>query len=324
MSTVGDRLTRTLSSRALGVALGLLLDRVVGEPPDRWHPVARFGTAMKRVERRLYAGTRRRGVVHAAVGAALGAGAGALVRAGLGATPATTLAVATASAGRMLRTTAAGIEGHLRDDDLTAARRGLPSLVGRDPSHLDASGVSAAVVESLAENTVDAVVAPALWALAAGAPGALLHRAVNTMDAMVGHRTPRYGRYGWAAARLDDGMAWLPARAFAVLVAGTAPSRAGEVLGLVRRDAGAHPSPNAGVAESAAAAALGVRLGGPLSYGGRSEDRPHLGDGPRPTATDITRARRLVDRVELALVLLCLATWAWERTGARHTRRSAR
>jgi adenosylcobinamide-phosphate synthase len=307
----------TIGSRTLGVALGLLLDRALGEPPDRWHPVAWFGSAMHGVEQRLHADSRARGVVHAAVGTGLGIGTGALLRAGLGPTAATAMTVATASAGRMLRTTAATIEGHLVDDDLAAARTALPSLVGRDPSALDASGVSAAVVESLAENTVDAVIAPAFWALAGGAPAVLAHRAANTMDAMVGHRTERHGRYGWASARLDDGMAWLPARLFAALVASAAPSRAWTVARLVRRDAPAHPSPNSGVAEAAVAASLGVELGGPLSYGGRVEDRPRLGDGPRPKAADIARGRRLVDRVELTVVGLCLAVWAWEKRAAR-------
>ncbi len=310
-------------SRALGVALGLLLDRALGEPPDRWHPVAWFGTAMQHVERRLHADSRARGLLHAAVGVGLGAGAGTLLRAALGDTGATAVAVATAGAGRMLRTTSAVVEQQLREGDLDAARATLPMLVGRDPSSLDRSGLSAAVVESLAENTVDAVLAPALWALAAGAPGALGHRAANTMDAMVGHRTARHHRYGWAAARLDDGMAWAPARAFAGLVALVTPGRAGEVRRLVRRDAPAHPSPNAGVAETAVAAALGVELGGPLRYGGRDEARPRLGEGPRPSAADIARARRLADRVELAVVGLCLAAWAGERATARWTARRA-
>lgn len=311
----------SLAPRALGVALGLLLDRALGEPPARWHPVAWFGSTMQAVEHRLHADSRGRGVVHAALGVGLGAGAGALLRTTLGSTGATAVAVAVAVAGRMLRTTAGTIETHLLEDDLTAARAALPALVGRDPAALDASGVSAAVVESLAENTVDAVVAPVLWALAGGAPAVLAHRAVNTMDAMVGHRTPRHGRYGWASARLDDGMAWLPARALATLVAGLHPSRAGQVLRLVRRDAPAHPSPNSGVAETAVAAALGVELGGPLAYGGRVEDRPRLGEGPRPSAADITRARLLVDRAELTLVGLALAAWAGGRATAPRTRR---
>lgn len=313
----------TVGARALGVAVGLLVDRALGEPPDRWHPVAWFGAVMQQVERHLHADSRGWGVVHAAVGVGLGAASGALLRVVLGSTAATAVAVAVASAGRMLRTTAETIEAHLLEDDLPAARAALPTLVGRDPATLDAAGVSAAVVESLAENTVDAVVAPALWALVGGAPAVLAHRAVNTLDAMVGHRTPRHGRYGWASARLDDGMAWVPARALAALVAGLSPDRAAAVTRLVRRDAPAHPSPNSGVAETAVAAALGVELGGPLSYGGRVEDRPRLGDGPRPTAADITRARRLVDRAELALVGLCLAVWAAGQASARRTRRRA-
>ena len=341
----------TLGRRALGVAAGLLLDRALGEPPDAWHPVAWFGTAMGAVERAGYADTRAAGVRHAVVGAGLGAAAGLALR---GATAGrwsadVAAAVAVASAGRMLRHTARDIEDLLLADDLDGARERLPWLVGRDPAGLDASGVAAAVVESLAENTVDAVVAPAFWGLVAGAPGVLVHRAVNTMDAMVGHRSPRYRRFGWAAARLDDAMASVPARVMAGVVAlltaaagddrpaaGTgfatggargappggadrrhagAVGRARTVLRVVRRDAPAHPSPNAGVAESAVAAALGVQLGGPLRYGERLEDRPRLGDGPRPDAVTIARARVLVDRVELVVVAGALGLWAVEALG---------
>src|SRR5207237_8243613 len=125
-------------------------------------------------------------------------------------------AVAISAAGRELRTTAARVRDALAAGDLETARALVPALVGRDPTALDASGLAAAVIESLAENTVDAVVAPALWAVAAGAPGALGYRAVNTMDAMVGHRSARYGRYGWASARLDDAANFVPRRAAAV------------------------------------------------------------------------------------------------------------
>jgi adenosylcobinamide-phosphate synthase len=163
------------------------------------------------------------------------------------------------------------------------------------------------VVESVAENTVDAVVAPALWAAVAGAPGALAHRAANTMDAMVGHRSDRYLRYGWAAARLDDAMAWVPARATAVLVATVRPGAAGAVVRTVRHDAPAHPSPNSGVAEAAFAAALGLRLGGTNRYGGRIEHRPALGDGRAPRPGDIERTVELAGDVGLALVAALLA-----------------
>jgi adenosylcobinamide-phosphate synthase len=202
----------------------------------------------------------------------------------------------------VLRSTDAGVGQHLEAGDLDAARAELPALVGRDPSALDAAGIAAATVESIAENTVDAVVAPAFWAVLAGGGGALAHRAVNTMDSMVGHRSARYARFGWASARLDDAMAFVPARLTALLVATSRPAAAPAVIRTVMRDAPAHPSPNAGVAEAAFAAALGVTLGGPVRYGDRFESRPRLGDGPHPSALDIARACRLADDVERALV----------------------
>ena len=117
-----------------------------------------------------------------------------------------------AVAGRALRAAAVQVADALDDGDLARARVLLPTLVGRDVATLDAKGIARAVVESVAENTVDAVVAPALWAATAGAPGALGYRAVNTLDSMVGHRSDRYEHYGWASARLDDAAAWLPSR----------------------------------------------------------------------------------------------------------------
>jgi adenosylcobinamide-phosphate synthase len=278
----------------MSTAAGILADRTFGEPPTSVHPVAAFGTVMTALERRLYRDERWAGAVHAAAGIALGVAAGRLVR---------SRAVATyvAVSGRMLGSTARQIGSVLEAGDLAGARALLPSLVGRDPSGLDGGEIARAVVESVAENTVDAIVAPALWAAAAGAPGVLAHRAVNTMDAMVGHRSARYERYGWAAARLDDAMAWVPARATAALVAAVRPSAAGEIWRTVRRDAPAHPSPNAGVAEAAFAAALGIQLGGLVRYGERVEDRPRLGEGRAVEAADIDRAVRLSDDVTLAL-----------------------
>jgi adenosylcobinamide-phosphate synthase len=278
----------------MSTAAGILADRTFGEPPTSVHPVAAFGTVMTALERRLYRDERWAGAVHAAAGIALGVAAGRLVR---------SRAVATyvAVSGRMLGSTARQIGRVLEAGDLAGARALLPSLVGRDPSGLDGGEIARAVVESVAENTVDAIVAPALWAAAAGAPGVLAHRAVNTMDAMVGHRSARYERYGWAAARLDDAMAWVPARATAALVAAVRPSAAGEIWRTVRRDAPAHPSPNAGVAEAAFAAALGIQLGGLVRYGERVEDRPRLGEGRAVEAADIDRAVRLSDDVTLAL-----------------------
>lgn len=300
--------------RAAAVALGLVLDRTFREPPDELHPVAGFARVMHATEGRLYADRRAPGIVHAAVGVAMGAGAGALVRS-------TTLATAVAVAGRGLATAAGEVGRSLEHGDLEGARRALPALVGRDPAALGPDEIARAVVESVAENTVDAVVAPALWALAAGAPGALAHRAVNTMDAMVGHRDDRYGRYGWAAARLDDVAAWVPARVTAGLVAAVRPRAAAEVVAAVRRDAGAHPSPNSGVAEAAFAAALGLQLGGESRYGDRVEQRPRLGSGRPAAPTDIARAVQLSRDVTWLLVGGLAASAAARRRSSSGGRR---
>jgi adenosylcobinamide-phosphate synthase len=160
------------------------------------------------------------------------------------------------------------------------------------------------VVESVAENTTDAIVAPALWGAVSGAPGALGYRAVNTMDAMVGHRSSRYERYGWASARLDDLANWAPARITALLVMMVRPDRAGSVWQAVRRDAPSHPSPNSGVAEAAFAAALGLRLGGTNHYGDRVEVRGPLGEGRVPEVGDIAAAVRLSDEIQVALAFV--------------------
>lgn len=281
-------------SRALGVALGLLGDRVFGEPRIEPHPVAALGNLLAHIERCVWQPSRARGVGHALIGTGIGVGAGLVIRS-------TATATYLASSGRMLGESARAVGRALADDDLDGARALLPALVGRDPSSLGAEEIARAVVESVAENTVDAVVAPALWGALAGAPGALGHRALNTLDSMVGHHSERYEEFGWASARLDDAAAWLPARATAVLVAAARPAQAGKVLRIVRRDAAAHPSPNAGVAEAAYAAALELRLGGTNRYGDRIEHRAEMGDGKPPTAADIDRAVTLLRDVTFVL-----------------------
>jgi adenosylcobinamide-phosphate synthase len=216
--------------------------------------------------------------------------------------------------GTSLGREAMGISAALADDDLPGARRRLPALVGRDPSELSAAEVARAVVESVAENTSDAAVAPLLWGAAFGLPGLLGYRAVNTLDAMVGYRSTRYSRFGWASARLDDVANLVPARLtgwLAVLLAwsvGGSPAAAAAVL---RRDGSRHPSPNSGHCEAAFAGALGVTLGGRNDYAGRVEERPLLGDGLAAGAMDIERAVRLSALVSrtaglLAVVVLVL------------------
>ena len=284
------------------VAAGLVADWVLGEPPVPVHPVVAFGRVMRRVERSLYRDSRAAGVAHCVIGAGLGVAAGGLVGS-------TAIATWVAVAGRALGEAATAVGDELVAGDLERARALLPALVGRDPSALDEKEIARAVVESVAENTVDAVVAPALWAAVAGAPGALGYRAVNTLDAMVGHHSDRYENYGRASARLDDVAGWVPARATAALVAAVRPSAARSVWHAVRTQAPAHPSPNAGVAEAAFAVTLGLRLGGENRYGDRVEIRPPLGTGRPAEAGDIARAVALSrDVCALVIVISTIST----------------
>lgn len=288
-------------ARRLGLAaVGLVASRFVPPLPDEVHPVARFGDTMTRVEDQLWADERSAGVAYALIGAGLGTLAGR-------ASGSTAVAVAVCAAGTQLRDAASGIGDRLAAGDLAAARAGLPALVGRDPSDLDHDGIAAAVIESVAENMVDAVFGPAWWAAVAGAPGVGAHRALNTMDAMVGRRNARYQHFGWAAARTDDLANLIPARLFAAAVAVVRPRHATAVLATVTADAGAHPSPNAGVAEAAMAAAVGRELGGPLRYGDTTEDRPRLGEGLRPTAADVRTAVAIAEQTETLLVAVLAA-----------------
>lgn len=299
--------------RALGAAAGLALDRLAGEPPvpGRWHPVALLGGAVAALEQRVYADRYLPGAVLAAAGAGLAGAAGAALGS-------PTAATYLASAGRGLHDAALDVGGALERGDLDGARELLPSLVGRDPSRLDAAAIARAGVESVAENTTDAIVAPALWTVAAGPAGAFVHRAGDTIDSMVGYRNARYQRFGAAAARLDDALAWVPGRATALLVAAARPGAAGRVLATVRRDAGAHPSPNAGVAEAAFAGALGLRLGGDANrYGDRVERRPALGDGRPPAAADVRSAVALSRDVTWVLAGVLAAAGAAAELAAR-------
>jgi adenosylcobinamide-phosphate synthase len=196
----------------------------------------------------------------------------------------------------------------------------LPSLCGRDPAALDAVGLTRAAVESVAENTSDAQVAPLIWAAVGGIPAVLVYRGANTLDAMIGNRSPRYVRFGWAAARFDDAANFVAARATALLVAVCAPAVGGSPAGAIhawRRDAARHPSPNAGVVEAAFAGALGVRLGGPTQYAHQLEIRPTLGDGQPPQVADLERAVRLSRAVQVVSAVLAVSLSAAGHSGRR-------
>jgi adenosylcobinamide-phosphate synthase len=304
-------------------------DLLLGDP-RRGHPVAVFGRGAAALERLTYSDHRAAGAVHTGVLigvlAALGIAADrAAARRGAGWTAVVTAAATfVALGGTSLARTGADMARMVDGDDVDGARVLLPSLCGRDPAALDAAGLTRAALESVAENTSDAAVAPLCWGAVGGVPGLLVYRGVNTLDAMIGHRSPRYARFGWAAARLDDAMNYLPARATGLLVAACAPVVGGSprrALAAWHHDAARHPSPNAGVAEAAFAGALGVRLGGPTQYAHRLEIRPTLGDGRLPEPADLRASVRLSRAVQTLAAACAVGVSAACRTGRRASRR---
>jgi len=216
---------------------------------------------------------------------------------------------------RSLHRYVANVASALELQNLDSGRKAVSHIVGRDTAGLDSAGVARAAIESLAENFSDGVVAPVFWLVVGGLPGAVLYKAINTADSMIGHRTPRYASFGWAAARLDD-LVNLPAsRLTALLLVAAAVLRkdasAGDAWRAVRRDAARHRSPNAGYPEAAIAGALGLALAGLRVYGGLPLNDAFMGDGRREAnAKDIRRALalyRCADAIFLALVAVLAA-----------------
>ncbi|MDO5534820.1 MAG: cobalamin biosynthesis protein [Propionibacteriaceae bacterium] len=304
-------------SRALGLVLGVAADAVVGDP-RRGHPVAIFGSWAAAVERRLHADARTAGAAFTAVTLAPVLVGGVAIerltrRHGFAHTLATAAVTWACLGARSL-----AHEGHVMADrlvagDLDAAREQLPHLCGRSPEGLAADELGRATVESLAENTNDAVVSTLAWGVVAGIPGMAIHRAVNTLDAMVGYRNDRYARFGTASARFDDVLGWLPARLTGAVACAVAPLVGGDrrrAVTTMLRDAADHPSPNGGWCEAAWAGALGIRLGGANTYGSRIEVRGTLGDTdwPRPDGPAVRRAASLVTAVSVATTVLAAAS----------------
>ena len=297
----------TLRHRGAGLALGVALDQLLAYP-QRHHPVAWFGSWATRAEKVVYADSRAAGALFTAAAIAPALAGGIVVekaasRRGWLQVAATAAATWAALGVRRLANEGGIMADRLDSGDLEAAREQLPNLCGRDPRTLDEEGLGRATVESMAENTNDAGVCTLLWGAVAGVPGILAHRALNTLDAMVGYRNERYGRFGTVAAVADDAAAWLPARVTGALACLTAPligGRTGTAWRIMRRDGASHPSPNGGWCESAWAGALGVQLGGENRYGERVESRPTLGDGPRPRGAEVRRAAQLVTAVTAA------------------------
>lgn len=298
-------------ARALGLALGFAADRVFGDPA-RHHPVAVFGSTAHHFEQRVYADDKGRGICYTAALVVPVALAGVAAdrftrRRPVVRTLLTAVSTWAVVGGRSLSNEAALVNRSLEAGDLARARQQVTHLVGRDPSGLDEAEIVRATVESIAENTSDAVVAPLLAGSIGGIGGLLGYRAANTLDAMVGHRSARLVNFGWASARLDDLLNVIPARVSAGLAALLAPLVGGRLpsaIAVWERDARRHPSPNAGPVEAAFAGALDVRLGGSNSYGERIEHRSTMGDGPPPSARDVARSVRLADAVGVGGVVV--------------------
>jgi adenosylcobinamide-phosphate synthase len=317
-------LTSPGAQRAAGIGLGLVADSVLADP-GRWHPVAGVGRLATRLEGELYQPRRARGGLHLSlVTLPLTAAAAVVQRRLPGAGRLVLLAsVSWAAIGaRSLRREARRLGEHLDAGDLDGAREVIPNLVGRDPALLDAPGMARAAIESVAENTSDAVVGPLLWGAVAGPPGVVGYRIVNTLDAMVGHHSERYERFGYAAARADDAAGLLPARltaGLAVALAGLVGGSSSSAWQAWRRGASGHPSPNAGPCEAAFAGALGVRLGGPTVYPYGLSERPWQGNGRDPDGADVARAARLSRAVTVAAAVVCagfalLLDALWDRS----------
>ncbi len=301
--------------RGPSVAAALLADALYGEPPEGVHPTCLMGRAVLVFEGRALAlkGTRRErlaglflALILPAISFVLARGALRLAPHGLR-RPFEVALLSTALSMRGLGRAALAVERELESGDLVAARACVGRFVGRDTAHLSANEAARAAVESVAENTSDGVVAPMLYGLLFGAPGALAYRAINTVDSMVGYTSPRYRHLGWAGARLDDLANLAPARLTVLAVAGASLSPA-RVLRAARLYGPLSSSPNAGYAEAAFAGALGLRLGGTNTYGGVERRGAVLGEGRPPGVDDIGRAVALMRRacvgVSLAALLL--------------------
>ena len=298
------------------MAAALLADALFGEPPEAVHPTCLMGRAVLVFEGRALAlkDNRRERLAGLFLALILPAISFVLARVALRLAPRglrrplEVALLSTALSMRGLARVALAVERELESGDLVVARTRAGRFVGRDTAHLSASEVARAAVESVAENTSDGVVAPMLYGLLWGAPGALAYKAVNTLDSMVGHPQPPYEDLGWASARLDDLANLLPARLTTLSVAAVSGSLRGATATLTaaRRYGPLTKSPNAGRIEAAFAGALGLKLGGANWYGGVLRPGPILGDGRPPEPSDVRRAVRLMRRTCLLLAGLAL------------------
>lgn len=287
----------------LAVPLALGLDALLGET-RRLHPLLGFGRMAGALERGLNGGRRWQGAaaLAAAVVPFVALAVGAWWLSGWAALAVDTLLLYLVLGGRSLAEHAGAVATALSDGRQDDAREAVGMLVSRETAGMDEAAMAGAAVESVLENGSDAVFGSLFWFMAAGVPGAVLHRLVNTLDALWGYRTPRFHEFGWAAARLDDLLNLPPAALTAATYALVGRFR--PALAAWRGQRGHWESPNAGAVMAAGAGALGLRLGGPAVYHGRLRKRPVLGVGSAPTAADIGQALVLLRRGQILWAVL--------------------
>ncbi len=298
------------------ISIAFFIDRFVGDPPHWPHPVRWIGTLISFFEKRLNRGKSKRlkGVamllfvlllvlffvtllvvisyrIHPIFGTAI-----------------ESMIIATTIAQKSLKEAALDVHSPLEKGDLAGARIKLSYIVGRDTDSLNESEIARGTIETVAENTSDGVTAPLFWALIGGAPLAMVYRATNTCDSMVGYMNERFKDFGWASAKWDDVMNWVPSRITGILmIIGTKPmkmeyQRAWKIL---FRDAKKHPSPNSGWGEAAVAAILGIQLGGINYYKGIVSNRAKMGDPLVPIQADhILLANKILDKTVFLFLLL--------------------
>jgi adenosylcobinamide-phosphate synthase len=321
-------MTPVVADPLLLLVAGLIIDALFGEMPAIFrhvpHPITLAGRAIAFFDRKLNrearseASRRERGIVTVVVlvggAASLGVIAERICRGSLAGAAVEAVMIAVLVAQRSLYEHVAAVAAALGTGGLTGGREAVRHIVGRDPMSLDAHGVARAAIESLAENFSDGVVAPVLWYLLLGLPGLFAYKMANTLDSMIGHRTPRYRAFGWAAARLDDVLNTVPAPLSGVLLAVAAMfaknARPGHALAIMLRDGRKHHSPNAGWPESAMAGALGLALAGPRRYPEGLVADPWLGHGSaRAGVSDIVRGLQLYRLACLIEGGLLLGAW---------------
>lgn len=273
----------------MAMSLAYVLDLFIGDPPHWPHPVKWIGSGIAFLEKRLNHGKGRK--LKGVLMLAMILGAVLLVTSlvvwafrmihPLLAIAVESMIIFTTIAHRNLKEAALEVYQPLRDGNMNEARMKLSYIVGRDTDRLDEGEIVRGTVETVAENTSDGVTAPLFWAFIGGAPLAMLYRAINTCDSMVGYKNEKYLEFGWASARLDDLANWIPSRLTGfILLIGNRPLKMNKVKAwkIVFRDAKRHPSPNSGWLEAPVAALLGVQLGGINYYKGQISKRAKMGE----------------------------------------------